>query len=205
MIIPYVLNIPHMKFPPFVILEGPDAAGKSTLAHAICHRINGVVFHGASMGDSDQRPANDDIMRRYHTNLLDTIRRNLAFGHAVVCDRLWLSHVVYANARRPGVGILHEDLRLYQEHFLAACASLGAFYIFALDDNCIANVEAHQDKDHPRDMAMMTALLEGYKGVFAGWSSMGVAPCVRYDYTTDGKDIPTWLENLQSHKAVFTR
>src|ERR1044072_1911243 len=149
MTIPYVLSIPHMKFPPFIILEGPDAAGKSTLTHAICHRINAVVFHGASMGDNDQRPDNDDIMRRFHSATLDMVRRNLALGHPVVCDRLWLSHVVYAAARRPGLKRTDwADLLQYELHFIAACKALGAFYIFAIDDACIENVKKHQDPDH---------------------------------------------------------
>lgn len=206
MTVPYILDIPHMKFPPFIILEGPDAAGKTTLAHAIAHRINAVTFHGVSMGDRDNRQENDDIMRRFHSGLLDMIRQNLALGHSVVCDRLWLSHVVYAAARRPGLKRKDwADLLKYEVDFLAACRALGAFYIFALDENSIANVEKNQDPDHPRDLGMMTALLQEYKQVFMEWSTTGVAPCERYDYTTDGKDIPAYLEKLQAHKAIFSR
>lgn len=196
-----------MKFPPFIILEGPDAAGKTTLAHAICHRLNAVVLHGASFGDNDTRDNNDDIMRRAHINLVEIATRNLAMGHPVVCDRLWLSHVVYAQARRTPQMARTDwaDLLAYEVQFAASCTALGAFYIFAIDDACIDNVKMHQDPDHPRDMAMMQRLLDGYKSVFGEWSTVRPHPCVRYNYTSDGKDIPAYLESLQAHRGLFSR
>jgi thymidylate kinase len=204
MIKPPKLQLPQgMNFPPFVILEGPDAAGKSTLAQHIAHRINAVVFHGASMGDSDDRPNNDEIMRRYHTSMVENITRNLALGHPVVCDRLWLSHVIYGEARR-ALGGEAQDLIQYEVDFLAACQQLGAFYIFTLDENCIANSQKHQDPDHPRDVGMMNRLLDAYKRRFHLWSGAN-RPVVRYDYTTDGRHVPDWLDRVSAHKPIFHR
>lgn len=200
MIIPPTLEIPHMKFPPFIILEGPDASGKSTLASHIAHRINAIIIHGASMGDSDMREHNDDIMRRYHSSLLEIITRNLALGHPVVCDRLWMSHIIYALERRPA-GVDYQDLDLYSLHFSSACEKLGAFYVFALDDNSIENAMAHQDPDHPRNVDQMRRLLQLYKNAFVQWPHK--AKAVRYDYTMDGKNVPAWLEKMQSHHAIF--
>lgn len=181
---------------PFIILEGPDASGKSTLAQHITHRYGGTVLHAASMGDNPDRVGNEDIMEKYHSNLIEIALRNLASGNVVVCDRLWSSHVVYSAAKGRPCSALYETL------FWDKCAELGAHYIFTLDEACILNHEKHVDPDHPYDTEMMKRVYAEYKAMFQRLVLAHPTAVTRYDYTSDGRNVPAFLEHLRTHAIL---
>jgi thymidylate kinase len=72
---------------PIVILEGPDGAGKSTLAKAIAKRLKAVTsHHGAYEG-----LPGDELARLYYQTLLPA----LSGVAPVVLDRAWHSEPIY--------------------------------------------------------------------------------------------------------------
>lgn len=75
-----------------IVLEGPDAAGKTTLAKTLVARHGGNIrhmrYHGAAMA-------------RWHFAALRTASRFMQDG-LVVLDRHWLSEQIYSRVYRGG-------------------------------------------------------------------------------------------------------
>jgi len=152
-----------------IILEGPDGSGKTTLAETLQRITKGVVLHGASMGDAPGiRPDNEKIMMNFHDTLIAIAERNLAFGHWVILDRLWLSHIEYGLAK----GTLTPIRALeYQDHFVKKLAR-QACYVFCLDPECIRIHRENLDPEHPYDDEYMRMVLQGYAQTYTLWESL---------------------------------
>jgi dTMP kinase len=119
--------------PRFIVFEGLDATGKSTLARLVAQRLNAVVVATPPAELSAIRPVIDRLYRDspvaaqlfYASTVVhisEFARRLLQAGRVVVCDRYWLSTVVY-DALRPGcrdlslleAGLLRADLTVLLE------------------------------------------------------------------------------------------
>jgi len=104
----------------FVVVEGPDGAGKSTLAAGLVHRMQRVGWDPVSVREPGGTPAAEAIRAAFldpsnrfapRTELLyicaarahlvqEIIRPALAAGRPVVCDRYELSTMAYQGAGR---------------------------------------------------------------------------------------------------------
>lgn len=88
----------------FIVIEGVDCSGKSTVANLLAKRLNGVLYRTPpktllaerSRVDANARP--EDHYRFYlkglHLASLE-IKHLLANNENVVCDRYWLTTYVY--------------------------------------------------------------------------------------------------------------
>lgn len=76
-----------------IILEGPDATGKSTLARRLAFDLNGIILH--------QTYRFKDKIHLYH---IATMRKalKLAKKQVIILDRLHLSENIYAKVYRNG-------------------------------------------------------------------------------------------------------
>lgn len=102
-----------------VILEGPDGAGKTTLANYLAQHHGAVVLH------QGYRFRNQIFT--YHTAVLMKAAKLAQEGRLVVLDRLWLSEAIYAQVYRNGSQWPHQG-RLVDRILL----SLGALTVFCL-------------------------------------------------------------------------
>jgi dTMP kinase len=104
----------------FVVVEGPDGAGKSTLAAGLVHRMQSVGWDPVSVREPGGTPAAEAIRAAFldpsnrfapRTELLyicaarahlvqEIIRPALETGRPVVCDRYELSTLAYQGAGR---------------------------------------------------------------------------------------------------------
>lgn len=88
----------------FIVLEGPDGCGKSTLVDVLSEQVNGVVYATPPKSFLEKREKIDrhalpyDSYQFYLAGLheaSDDISRLMAQGLTVVCDRYWLSTYTY--------------------------------------------------------------------------------------------------------------
>lgn len=74
-----------------IVLEGPDGAGKTTLAEALCKKYDGHYIHRTWRKGMD--------VFDHHTEALQ-IANQLAHEQLVVIDRLWPSEAIYGQVYR---------------------------------------------------------------------------------------------------------
>lgn len=78
-----------------VVLEGPDGAGKTTVARSVAKRLNALnVHHGAYDG------LRGDRLAQLYVSSIDAALRGAS---SVVLDRAWHSEVVYGEVFRNGL------------------------------------------------------------------------------------------------------
>ncbi|MEI6420029.1 MAG: dTMP kinase [bacterium] len=91
----------------FIVLEGIDGSGKSTLASMIAERCNGFVYSTPpdkyrklrkSVDVSSNLQKHYDFYHNAVTEASLEISTMLSFGKTVICDRYWLSTLVYHRA-----------------------------------------------------------------------------------------------------------
>lgn len=76
----------------FILLEGPDGAGKTTIAKELQARLNAIYIHNG--------PAPVGEAFKQWNAVVDLARK----GATVICDRLHWGDAVYAERFRPEVG-----------------------------------------------------------------------------------------------------
>ena len=151
-----------------ILIDGPDACGKTTLAQHFKEAHGARVFH-LTLRFKDK-------MFTYQTAALRLALR-LAETQLVVLDRHWPSDCIYASVFRKGTkwplaGRMYD--RVLMKH--------AALHILALPTSLEAGVAAHRanlDDDHPYDDKDFRAVTQrylhfgyGYKGV----NDMAAAP-----------------------------
>ncbi len=165
-----------------IILEGPDCSGKTTLAEQLME-LGFVYFHGTHLGSS----ATIVQYARFHESMLADIKKNLEFGHNVVVDRHWPSHLCYNNSGGIDSFFTNEEgyAEGYGKKMDEIVRSLGGMYVFCLTDKCLELHAANVDPDHPYDDGFFRQVYQRYKSLYLAMSKR--KDVVLYDFTQHAK------------------
>jgi thymidylate kinase len=179
---------------PLIICEGPDGAGKTTLARELGRVASpAVLIHADRHGDDPlHRPFNERLMMEYHAQILAKAQSFRAAGKAAILDRHWISHIAYgaaAETLRAGA------LFAYRAQFEPYVNAMGAFYVFAVDPKSVETALAHQDPDHPRERALLEKVLSAYSYELQVMWARPAARCIAYHWTVHGST-PAKLEDF---------
>lgn len=190
-----------------IVLDGPDAAGKTTLANHLCKQLKNAEYLHLSA------PVKGQAWNEHRAALLGFIR-TLRAGKIAVVDRHFLSEAVYGAVYRDGseypYAARHVDRLLYR---------FGAIRVL-----CIPPTE-HVVKEHRRMMGVRAEMYDDrmdeisnmYRNLWTGRPnpekmpttnyfdhlvlSGGVADrigWVKYDVTVDGDDLNKYGEFLRA-------
>src|SRR6266550_1572619 len=103
----------------FIIVEGPDSSGKTTLAKFLAERTQSLYWH------SSGNKILHSVMPIYHLTMLDSIEENLKMGRSVMLDRSWPSEFIYGREFRPQL-VDNFPFKEFQDRI----SQLGGRYIF---------------------------------------------------------------------------
>ena len=169
--------------PKFIILEGMDSTGKSTLSKYIADRLDAMYFHS-----SGHRTLHL-VMQAHHQQILDCAEVNLNHGHNFVLDRHWPTQHAYATVLRPHIANLYDIDRLRNQ-----AHALGATYIYCYDVDYVRYCETHKNHDkfnfhHLSAMEYYQIHLE-YEYIFKD------VPHIRYKIEEEGKDLEKFTQQF---------
>lgn len=172
--------------PHLFILEGPDAAGKSTLATNIADYTDGMVFRCTW-----NRELAGAIVA-YFNSVLDNARECLARGRTMIIDRHWPSEWVYGSITRRGVVQPAQFVELANR-----VRELDGTYVFCSDD-VKYQVERHasmKNPDHPYEDDLYIRICAGY---YHWWGKLmvGRAPVARYQLLHHGGNLQKFCHDL---------
>jgi len=155
----------------FIAVEGPDGAGKSTVAHGLARLLNAQLTHEPTKGrwgreakrlvDAGRNEeALDYFLADRKEHALQVIYPTLMTGRPVVCDRFYLSSVVYQCC--PG-----ESLKLWRGrigHFTALYppALLPHLTVMVTADREVLE-ERCRKRDGKQDVALTDWVMERYR------------------------------------------
>lgn len=160
-----------------IILDGPDASGKTTLQQYLVDHYNAYPIHLTYNKDVAPR------MFDYQTeNMLHAIRTS--DHRLVVVDRHWMSEMVYAEALRggspwPHMGVMMD--RVWRKHAAVYVVCLPNSMDFATD-LYLKNV----DSNHPYPAEDYQELYKGYLCILR--DMRGRADILRYDIQSVPKE-----------------
>jgi hypothetical protein len=165
-----------------IVLDGPDGSGKTTLANYL------KEHHGARVLHLTYRWK--DRMPLYHYAAIKWAIKH-SQNQLVVLDRWWMSEVCYANAYRGGSKwpTMGRGLdRVLLKH--------AGLYVYCLPENPRDHLNAYEALKMTRDELfddITPAVIEYHKL----WDKVKTWPhVVRYDYQTQGKDLPTFVDGV---------
>jgi hypothetical protein len=163
--------------PNLIILEGPDGAGKSTLAAALGARLGREVrHHGPYLGEAE-------IAARYFADVADVLG-----GMPLIVDRSWPSEPIYGAVHRGGIDRVGVNGRRVLERGALAA---GAVLVRCLPPlgRCLATWRARRGDEYLRGEAQLRAVHTAYLDL------RSAVPVVDFDYTADSADdLPARLE-----------
>jgi thymidylate kinase len=162
-----------------LILEGPDGAGKTTLAETLRQRFQGngmvhIVKHGPYTGVESEH-----LCRIYFRAMSPA----LTFDDTVIMDRSWISEPIYGEVYRNG----QNRIDLPRKRMLERVAlSRGAVVIHCQPDfeTCAETFEKRPDEEYLDDISQLEQVYEEYEAL----PLITNLPTVRYDYTRDTVD-----------------
>lgn len=192
-----------------IVIEGPDGAGKSTLAKTFVHMFGAHYLHA--------RYRFKKKMFTYHTAMLRVAER-LAQTGLVVIDRHWLSEEVYAGVYRGGSAWPQAGRMMDR-----ALLKMGAINILCLPDSVEVAVEEHRknlDISHPYDDETFRKVAQSYFDFWNGsihglpdstYSSLlkwtggacGREDWIRYNKETDGVDMGAFCRSAVSYLMAW--
>lgn len=148
-----------------IILEGADGTGKTTLANAIAHKLNGMVLHAGF----DKRW---DI-RQYHSAIITSAYFYENAGCPTIIDRWTVSEEVYGRVFRGGAA--YDTAAMMKD----ACISYDPILIYCRNDNVVEN---HKKNKAEREEMFddMTEVAKVYDEVL---KSNKYGRWIVYDYT----------------------
>ncbi len=119
---------------PIIILEGPDACGKTTLGKKFCELHRGRYMHMT-------------LRKEMHLHQVAAITRavKLAEHQPVIIDRHWPSEQIYAGVYRNGSHLSDEAAFVDR-----ALAELGVFYVGCILSTPAQMVDAHRRSSSER-------------------------------------------------------
>jgi hypothetical protein len=137
-----------------LIFEGPDGAGKSTLAEAVAARLDYAVVHH---GPYPEVTEGADLFDRYLDSMMPAIRGRCG----VVLDRCWISEIPYGLAFRDGRDRLGTTLRARLE---ALAWVVDARIVLCLPPwrHVLANFEMRKGKEYLPDAARLRTVYDWY-------------------------------------------
>lgn len=164
-----------------IILEGADAAGKTTLANVYREKYGAKYLHGVVYRDP----------LAAHKAALRVARRLLDAGNLVCVDRNWLSHLVYGHVFN-NLAYDGEEARALDKAWL----ELGAVTVL-----CVPGDPRRQEEDWRRDKAAgkpeafdrvreaITLYLDLTRGNLANPTLGYLGELIRYQDFTERKDV----------------
>jgi len=184
---------------PIIVVEGPDAVGKTTWAKEFRKRHGGRYLHLT-------------LRDRLFAYQVGSLRLALRWSRycPVIIDRHWPSEQIYGMAYRGGSTLLAQTALLNQ-----AMNDLGIVYLVALLDTPEETIQAHQDAFVAREE--MYEPSEAYERVVHGyfnwaygsewnihtnnfcehWLPQSLSPVIaHYNYHRDGRDEQTLAEHI---------
>lgn len=152
------------------LIEGPDCAGKTTLARKICELTGATYLH--------QGPYQRDVL----TETLDLLAPALRDGRDVVCDRLHVGELVYGPIMRHKCMMTSVERRMINRVLLAH----ETLVVFALPPKevVINNWRALRERrdEYVQGEGLLEAIWSAYKTRLYEITDL---PHVHWDYTTD--------------------
>lgn len=179
----------------FIIIEGPDCCGKTTLATTMQKEIpNSIYWHCTAS------KALFPGLADYHQNILDNAEKN--FNVTFILDRFWPSEMAYGLLLfRPHSGYGVTSLMLHTR-----ISKLGGMYIFCMSKNGLkrykdANRQIGSDTAHILTDANYRQVYKNYTTIYQGLTSGKIS---KYEIEEEGKDMVAYTkrtyEELQHHK-----
>jgi thymidylate kinase len=186
---------------PIIVVEGPDAVGKTTWSREFKKRYGGRYLHLT-------------LRDRLFAYQVGSIRLALRWSKhcPVIIDRHWPSEQIYGSAYRGGSTLLAQTAFLNR-----AMRDMGIIYLVALLDTPEETIQAHQDAFVAREE--MYAPSEAYARVVYGyfnwaygsewnihvnnfcehWLPQSQSPVMaHYNYRRHGKDEKTLAEHIDA-------
>lgn len=178
-----------MTLPQLIILEGPDAAGKTTLARHLARSMSGCVFRCTWTSSLNI------AMADYQQNVLDNARWSIReLCTPVILDRHWPSEWVYGQVFR---SITRGQIS-WMMTFAEQIRDMGGVYIFCSDETKIQK-ERHQkciNPEHPYKDEDYTRICGLY---FEWWRRLStVVPIYRYSVVSHGDRMDQYLHDFLS-------
>ena len=162
-----------------LILEGPDGAGKTTLAETLRQRFqnNGMVHivkHGPYTGVEPEH-----LCRIYFRAMSPA----LTFNDTVIMDRSWISEPIYGEVYRNGANRIDVPRKRMLER---VALSRGAVVIHCQPDfeTCAETFEKRPEQEYLDDVSQLEQVYEEYEAL----PLITNLPTVHYDYTRDTVD-----------------
>lgn len=168
-----------------VILEGPDGAGKSTLAQALYNALSGdddtsLIHHGPYKGLES-----NELAKTYFGSMTSA----LTYNKHVILDRSWYSESIYGDVYRSGANRIP---MIYRRMLERAALSRGAILVKCLP-SLEACLEAFEGRPEYLDStAQLTQVFNAY-----------------HDWTFHRDDFPAVVYNRElefnreTHKAIL--
>lgn len=176
--------------PQLFIIEGPDAAGKTTLATNLADRLNANIFRCTWKPNLGKSAA----LIEYFDNVLDNAEEALTRGRHMIIDRHWPSEWVYGKVMGRAATPCEELSRLD-----GRIKDLGGVYVFASDPvrDQVQRHQANLDPEHPYPDDKYTEICGRY---FQWWFIMQkCTPVYRYQLLADGANgAAKFCHNLES-------
>ena len=178
-----------MNKPPIIVLEGPDAAGKTTLATYLVRALSANRFRAT------WTPALNIAMADYQKSILDNALEHIKYTRTpFILDRHWPSEWVYGHMFR---SLTQEHYR-FMSSFDKTIKENGGIYIFC-SDNGVAQIERHKQNlnpEHPYSEHNYVRLLGRY---MQWWQMMDrISPMIRYRLNVDGNRLGNFCHDMLS-------
>lgn len=168
-----------------VVLEGPDFAGKSTVAEALARQFGGsIVANG---------PPPPDVILRDH--YLDQVYAAALADHLIIFDRLHVGELIYGPIYR-GASQLSEDDVMSIEHALNAVDALKV-HVDASDDVLLERLHGPRGDDMVRDDDQLLSIAHQYRALLA---SDGLLP--DWESLSTGDSASVIAREIQRRKTI---
>jgi thymidylate kinase len=153
-----MLQLVRKSVHPIIVLEGPDGAGKTTLARELQEQLGARYIHLTYRFR--------DKMHVYHSAALK-LAYHLSKTQPVIIDRWWPSEIVYADAYRGGSKFTKYYFLL--EHL---ASEMGLTYIFCLPndrDRYLKHYNVLKGKRAEMYDEGLDRVYSGYRELFGGF------------------------------------